>query len=179
MRARPDIVDARPPVVGSPMALVVTLAAALVSVLAPGLIGADARFVAHLALAPLFMTAIGERDRIGPVGAFATGLVVDGLTAAPLGVCAAAYLAFYGVAGREAASLRDVPLILRWLFYLPLAGAVVGIHIAAMVLQSGGGLSRPQLVASMIATGLAYPVLSCLCELRRLGRARGTRPARS
>jgi rod shape-determining protein MreD len=178
MRSRYDTIEVRPPVVGSPVAVLVTLTVALFSVLLLGLIGAEARFVAHLALAPLFMTAIAERDRIGPVGAFATGLVVDALSAAPLGVCAAAYLAFHAIASREATSLREVPLLLKWLFYLPLAAAVVGIHVAAGLLQNGGGLSRLELALSMLAACLAYPVLSLVAMLYGAGRERASRPAR-
>ncbi|NND50447.1 MAG: hypothetical protein HKN60_09380 [Rhizobiales bacterium] len=151
--------------------LAATFFAALASLIPIGASGTDAGLVAHLALAPIFAASITERIRIGPVGAFVAGFIVDVLTLTPLGVCAASYLAFQGVTMRESQSVREVPIVLRWLFFALLAGAVAVLHIAAMMLVAGGEPLRFELGISLVATCLTYPILSCVFRLTKPNNA--------
>jgi rod shape-determining protein MreD len=164
------------PLIGSPLALAATLMVALLSLTAAEFGSGETAFVSHLALAPLFMASIAERHRIGPLGAFATGLVVDVLTLAPLGVCTAGYLAFHVIVARESAVMRDVPLIVRWLFFIPLAGAVATVHIAAMVLVAAVEPLDLEVGISIAASALSYPALSCLTELFARRRVAAQKP---
>ena len=157
----------RKPLAGSPLVLAVCLLTALVSLIPIGFSGAEAGFVAHLALAPIFAGLIAEPARIGPLGAFATGLVVDVATLTPLGVCAAAYLAFHGIACRERDFLREVPGLIKWLFFALMAGLVAVVHIAAMAVVAGFEPFRLEVGLSLAVSCLSYPLLSGLAGLAR------------
>lgn len=187
MLANPEFIAGDRSIVGSWIGIGLTLLIALASVLPLGISADGAGLVPHLALAPLFLASISDRVRVGPVGAFAAGLLVDVLTLAPLGVCAAAYVAFQGLAAREGAVLRDLPASACWLFFMPMAGAVASVHIAAMMLVGGVEPTQFEIGLSLVVTILAYPAVSIIAAIfrsrvqgrsgrtgsaRRMGRAR-------
>ena len=155
------------PIFGAAVAIVQYLVLAVVCVLPLAIAGAIAGLAPHLALTPIFIAAVGERDRIGPVGAFAAGLLIDVLSLAPLGTCAGSYVLFHAIAARESAALRDMPATGRWLVFMPLAAAVSAIHVAAMMLVGGTTPSRTDIAICVGVTTLAYPVVSALAGVLR------------
>lgn len=153
------------PLVGSARALAVTLAAALASLLPVTLAGHETGVVSHLALAPIFAASIRERDRIGPVGAFIAGLAVDVMALAPLGVCAAAYLAVHALTVRAAPLLAHMTALARGLCFVPVALAVAGGHAGLTGIAGGGLPSRGEVAVAIAATVAVYPLMAVLSRL--------------
>jgi len=123
--------------------------------------------VPHLAPAPMFFWVSRGQSGTGPLGAFLVGLLVDVMTASPLGLTAALYLAFHGLARRRAPILADLALAGRVVAFALLAGAVTGLHGLALYALAGIAPGRTETAVAVAATLLAYPLIELLAGPER------------